>query len=151
VVDEEDAGTVDKEGDGNPSTATNVGAIDEESEGEGTTTDAQVGDQTQRTLRFLATCPPHPETQVLPPKLQTLLMVATACNSILASKETNRATQLIDAVQGHNTFVGQVSSLTAEDSLDNLALCCCTVDLNIATSDFFYMLCTIHLRVRVLQ
>lgn len=110
------------------------------------------GDRTLQSLALLASCTPLPETQVLPPALKMLLLtVENACDSILASKEENRATLLMDAFEGHNTFVGKVSYVTAEDSLESLAIRCSTADQNVALSDFLYMLCTIHLRVRIMQ
>jgi hypothetical protein len=58
---------------------------------------------------------------------------------------------LFDSYEGHNNFVEKVSSITAEESLENLATLCSSADHNIAVSDFLYMLRTIHLRVRISQ
>ena len=127
-----------------------AGVLDEGDEGVCAATDAQATDHTQQSLQFLNSCPPCPETQALPPQAQKFLVtIATACDSVLASKERNRATQLIEALQGHNIFVEKVSLVMTEDSLENLAIRCTAADHDIAKSDFFYMLCTIHLRVRV--
>ena len=110
------------------------------------------GNHTRQSLAFLSSCTSLPETQILPPTLKMLLLaVANACDSILASKEANKATRLIEAYEGHNNFVEKVSSITPEDSLENLAVRCSAADQNVAVSDFLYMLRTIHLRVRITQ
>jgi hypothetical protein len=110
------------------------------------------GKSTKKSLSLLSTHPSLPETQVLPPTLKILLVAITsACDSILASKEANKATQLIDAYEGHNNFVEKVSSITAEESLETLAMHCSNADQNVAVSDFLYMLRTIHLKVRISQ
>lgn len=97
------------------------------------------GDRTLQSLGHLASCAPLPETQVLPPALKMLLLIVTnTCDSILASKEANKATQLIEAFEGHNNFVVKVFSITAKDSLESLAIRCVTANQNVALSDFCY-------------
>lgn len=143
VVDEEDEGIVGEE---------DKGIMDEEDESICSAADAQAVNRTHHSLQFLASCSPVPEIQALPPKVRKfLLTLGTACDAVLASKEANKATRLIDVLRGYNIFVEKISSATMEDSLEILATRCSAADQDVAMSDFVYMLRTIHLRVRVMQ
>ena len=110
------------------------------------------GDHTRQSLQLLASCSPFPENLALPPIVKTfLLTITTACNEILASKEANKATRLIEGFEGCSHFMKRLSSVTAEDSLENLVTRCSTAEHNVALSDFFYILCTIQLKVRIME
>jgi hypothetical protein len=95
---------------------------------------------------------PVPEEQVLAPKPKHLLVeIATACDLIIASKDDNAVSRLVNALLGQAQFVGRESIIATENSLWNLAMRCYSADQNIAINDFLYMLHTIQLRVGVVK
>ena len=104
----------------------------------------------RRSLNFLATAVPFPEAQFLSAKPKMFLLgLQTACDQILASRNGNSISQLMDAIQGHTVFVGKITS--PDDSLDKIAMRCLTAELNVLTNDFIYMICTIHLWAQILR
>ena len=93
---------------------------------------------------------PVPEEQVLAPKPKRFLAeIATACDSVVASKDNNAVSRLVDTLLGQTQFVGRDSIVATGNSLQNLALRCYSADQNVTIHDFLYMLYTIQLRVGV--
>jgi hypothetical protein len=70
---------------------------------------------------------------------------------IIASKDNNAVSQLVNALLGQAQFVGRESIIATENSLWNLAMRCYSADQNIAINSFLYMLHTIQLRVSVVK
>ncbi len=148
-----DPGVEDTTAEGEDTTAEGEEFIDPSAVGDDGRREGNQSTETQRNLQslnFLATAVPFPETQFLAAKPKLFFLgLRTACDQILASRNRNPVTQLMDAIQGRTNFVGKIT--VPGDSLENIAMCCLTSDQNIGINDFIYMICTIHLHAGILR